>query len=292
MAKKNAQQREQWAAAAQARSKELAATLEREVAAIQSSVEFKRYLAVAARFHKYSFNNILLIMAQRPDATRVAGYTTWQKLGRQVRKGEKGIAIFAPHTYKTEDRQTKEERMLVGFHIEHVFDISQTDGPELPSFEVKPLTGSEGAELYDALAVHATALGLTVTHEDPLTGGDDSRSSYLGYYEPARKRIFVKRGAAIQMTKTLVHELAHHLDDELAQSTAEERETVAEGSAYMVLAHFGLDTGAYSFRYIAVWAGQKDGVVILRKVLERIQRISRGLIEAIDEQVESVRYAA
>src|SRR5690348_15918124 len=106
------------------------------VASLREEDSFKRFLAARAQFHAYSFHNILMFASQRPTATRVAGYAAWQELGRQVRKGEKGIAIFAPLIKKGEAGQEADlsgiERKLVGFRVVHIFDVSQTEGAELP----------------------------------------------------------------------------------------------------------------------------------------------------------------
>src|ERR671932_2430293 len=113
--------------------------------------------------------------------------------------------------------------------------------------EAPVLTGDRGQDTYEALGAFATRQGLTVTNHDPKTDGDDSQSTYNGFYSPARNLIFVKRSAPAQMVKTLAHELAHHLDPELELAPAAERETVAEATAFIVSAHQGIDTGSYSF---------------------------------------------
>src|SRR5918998_922153 len=241
------------------RTKALLQQLEAGVQAIQTGDDFKRYLQTAAKFHNYSANNVLLVLAQRPDATRVAGYKTWQALGRQVRKGERAIYIFAPRPYRvtTETEAGKEEtREGLTFRLVPVWDQAQTDGDPLPTMDAPVLTGDADTATYDALVLFAAREGLTVTNDDPNTDGDDTRSRYHGYYSPGRKLIFVKRAAPAQMLKTLVHELAHHLDPELRTAPQAERETVAEATAFVVAAHQGIDTAPYTFPYIATWAEQ------------------------------------
>src|SRR5215210_7254112 len=123
--------------------------LEAGVQAIQTSDAFKRYLKTAARFHQYSPNNVLLILAQKPEATRVAGYHAWQQLGRQVKQGEKAISIFAPRPYRvtTEDEAGEEQtRKGLTFRAVPVWDISQTDGDPIPTMEAPTLTGSDGQD--------------------------------------------------------------------------------------------------------------------------------------------------
>ena len=259
----------------------LLAQLETGVKAIQGSDLFQHVLDVQARFHNYSWGNSLLIALQCPDAKRVAGFNTWRDLGRHVRKGEKAIRILAPmavvHRRKDGDDDAEEVSRVLRFKSVCVFDISQTDGKDLP--EIAPLlTGDDGADLYQALAALARAEGVTV-HQSPerVTSGDDG----AGYYRPSDKNIIVKSAAQAQMTKTLAHELAHYWHDKLgglSGSTREEAETIAEGVAYVVCGHFGLDTADRSFGYVAHWATQPD---VLKRVLGLIQKISHEIIRTL-----------
>src|ERR687886_121235 len=252
------QDQAQWQAQRDERMSDLLQQLEAGVEAIQTSEDFKRYLRTAATFHQYSPNNVLLILAQKPEATRVAGYKTWQALGRQVKKGERAISIFAPRPYRvtTEDEAGEEQtREGLTFRSVPVFDISQTEGDPLPTMEAPVLTGDDGHQTYAALVAFATQQRLTVTNHDPNTDGDDTQSTYNGFYSPARNLIFVKRSASAQMVKTLCHELAHHLDPELQAAARAECETVASATAFVVAAHAGIDTGSYSFPYIATRTG-------------------------------------
>jgi len=264
----------------------LTAHLETEIAAIQSSDTFKAYLRTAAKFHQYSYNNVLLIAQQCPEASCIAGYNAWKALGRNVRKGERAIRILAPVT-RPVDKTTPTEadaergRYVVGFRAAPVFDIAQTDGDDLPTIAMPRLDGEHGADVYAALYGFGVAQGLDVTTHDPYTQGDDTRSRYDGYYSRREQRIFVKPDAQAQMTRVLIHELAHHLDPLLKQTPRNERETVAEAAAFMVAAHFDLDTSAASFPYIAGWAGAEDGTEILKRVMQRTQKIAHTLIEAV-----------
>jgi len=126
------------------------ARLEKAVGAIQDSDSFRRYLDVQARFHHYSWGNVALILAQRPDATQVAGYNAWLKMHRYVKRGEHGIKIIVPMTkkYKTEDG---EDESKLFFGVGNAFDYSQTDGEPLPTVAVPVLAGEEGADLYGRL---------------------------------------------------------------------------------------------------------------------------------------------
>src|ERR687886_588071 len=282
----------QWQQQRDERMSDLVRQLETGVQAIQTSADFKRYLQIAATFHQYSPNNVLLILSQRPDATRVAGYTTWQSLGRQVKKGEKAIYIFAPRPYRvtTEDEAGEEQtREGLTFRSVPVFDISQTEGAPILTMEAPTLTGDAGQATYQALVAFAAHEGLTVTTHDPKTDGDDTQSTYNGYYSPSRKLIFVKPAAPAHMVKTLAHELAHHLDPELQTVSRAECETVAEATAFVVAAHADIDTGSYSFPYIATWASRQDGPALLKHVMGRVQAIAHRVIAGITPEDQRAR---
>jgi antirestriction protein ArdC len=262
----------------QAAIQESLTRLEQAVGAIHDSETFRAYLDAQARFHSYSFSNVLLILSQKPDATRVAGYQTWKSLGRQVRRGEKGIRIIVPirgratsspdESEAADAEKPRPERTIVRFGTGSVFDISQTDGKPLPTVDVPVLEGAEGEALYDRLAAIATDESLALERTSQLP-----RESVMGYYEPDQRRIVVREASPRQMTKTLAHELAHHFGAG-TQSTPEE-ETMAESVAYVVCAHFGLDTGERSFPYIATWS--QDSAV-LKGAMARIQQVSSRII--------------
>src|SRR3954447_2988803 len=230
--------------------------LEQSVAAIQDSDTFRAYLSAQARFHTYSFGNVLLILAQRPDATRVAGYRTWQSLERNVKKDEKAIRIIAPAYYKRRevDDQTGEdvERQVTFFRSAAVFDYGQTEGKPLSEVPVPVLDSEAGSELYARLEDVARDEGLSVQRGHERFG---AREQMMGFYEPDRRLIAVRVGSQLQMTKTLAHELGHHFAGHTESGPASETE--AEGIAYVVLAHHGLDSGARTFPYVATWAQDK-----------------------------------
>jgi antirestriction protein ArdC len=246
------------------------------VASIQGSDEFAAYLRTQARFHRYSVRNTLLILMQCPHATRVAGYRAWQSLGRQVRKGEKAIRIYAPMTFRAKEGQEGEEGSptRTGFCLASVFNIDQTDGEELAEFDVQALVGEEGAELYRALVAVAAAQGVTLTAQC-FPGYEEAD----GVYSHSARTIYIKPQAQLAMVVTLAHELAHALDDDRTGPAAE-AETVAEGVAYLVLNHFGLEAGTQSFRYIAQWNRDQDGRATVMRCMQRIQRIAAAIIEA------------
>jgi antirestriction protein ArdC len=260
-----------------ARKRDLMDKLEAGVAAVQNSDTFKTYLSFASKFYKYSPNNIILIYMQKPEATHVAGFNLWRQLGRPVRKGEKGIAIFAPHTYKSKDDEESKE---IGFHVEHVFDISQTDGEPVPTLDIEELAGDDGDELWSVLVDYARATGITLVTDDHHR----THRGEEGWYQRATNTIYVRRRDSRNMAKTLIHELAHHMDSGITLPGVDkaELETVAEGTAYVVSQHYGLDCGDYSFKYIASWCESEDGVKVIRRVMQRIQHNVRLLLTAID----------
>src|SRR5215212_1206127 len=254
--------------------------LERSVAAIQDSDTFRAYLSAQARFHNYSFGNVLLILAQRPESTRVAGYRTWQSLERQVKKGEKAIRIIAPAYYKRRevDSQTGEEveRQVTFFRSAAVFDYGQTEGKPLPEVPVPVLDSEAGCELYSRLEDVARDEGVTVQRGHERFG---AREQMMGFYEPERRLIALREGSQLQMTKTLAHELAHHFAEHKASGP--ESETEAEAVSYVVLAHHGLDSGERSFAYIATWSKDK---AVLKAALATIQTVSTTIIERVEGQ--------
>jgi len=251
------------------------------------SEEFQRWLQVLSNFHSYSLNNTLLILSRMPDATMVAGYRSWQKLGRQVKRGEKGIPIFAPIVYrrprKTQPATSLDgvgddeglEEVAVGFRVVHVFDISQTEGEPLPTLD-HTLHGDD-SDLLELAVRTATRLGYNVTVETLPEGVN-------GVAKPPRD-ITVNRGLPAQgQAKTIFHELAHHLLGHTSPGGHEEsrqiREITSEATAYTVLAYLGVDSTAPSARYLASWQADKDN---LKKALEAIRQTASRLISSIEE---------
>lgn len=250
-------------------------TLMDGVQAVIDSDSFKAVLAANARFHTYSATNAMLIWLQRPTAEQVAGFHTWKKLGRTVKKGEKGIMIYAPRIKKA---ATDGDDPTVFFGIEHVFALDQTEGDDLPSVDVPPLTEDSGHAVYGRLTEYADTHGLHVT----TTPTHDVPADAMGYYHRATNEIWVRPSAMSQMLKTLIHELAHYVDFKREEPISrEERETIAEGVAYQVCAHVGIDTAERSFPYIATWACHDGGVAVIKRVLGHIQAITKQVIMAI-----------
>jgi N-terminal domain of anti-restriction factor ArdC len=210
-----------------------------------------------SRFHQYSFGNVALILSQRRDATQVAGYRTWQAFGRQVKRGEKDIAILVPHKVKIEPEEEGHDPVYIVRHfgIGYVWDVSQREGKELPRSPMpEQLQGQSAAAetLYQRLEHYVTEQGVSVTRRD--TG------SANGLYIPGRHEIAVHTLlSGDQAAKTLAHEVAHYTAEHNGFIPREDAETIAEASAYVVLSHWGIDTSSYSFPYIVAWGSGQGG---------------------------------
>lgn len=258
--------------------KELSEKIENGVKQIFSGEDYKKYLAVVGKFHNYSINNSILILLQKPDASYVAGFNTWKKMNRFVKKGEKGIRILAPCPIKTKNEDDEDETIML-FKVTTVFDISQTEGEPLPSLGVDELT--ETVEDYDKLKNALIASCPVMVVEEDISSGAK------GYFSATEKKIVIKKGVSqLQFIKTLIHECAHsimHDRKDVIVSGAEkscrsEKEIQAESVAYTVCSYFGLDTSEYSFSYIASWAEGKE-LKDLKNSMEVIQKAAAYIID-------------
>ena len=285
--------------------KEITDRLEQGITELFESERYKEYLRVMSKFHNYSFNNTLLIAMQKPDASLVAGFSSWKNnFGRSVMKGEKGIKIIAPSpfTVKQEvektDPQTgkpvigkdgkpvteEKEIKVPAYKVVSVFDVSQTEGRELPDIAVNELTGDVD-RFKDFFAALEQASPVPVGFEK-IEGGAH------GYYHLEEKRIAIDEGMSdLQTLKTAIHEIAHaKLHDIDLNAPKEEqkprvdrrtREVEAESVAYTVCQHYGLDTSDYSFGYVAGWSSGKE-LAELKGSLETIRSTAAEMINAID----------
>ena len=285
--------------------KEITDRLEQGITELFESERYKEYLRVMSKFHNYSFNNTLLIAMQKPDASLVAGFSSWKNnFGRNVMKGEKGIKIIAPSpfTVKQEvektDPQTgkpvigkdgkpvteEKEIKVPAYRVVSVFDVSQTEGRELPDIAVDELTGDVD-RFKDFFAALEQVSPVPVGFEK-IEGGAH------GYYHLEEKRIAIDEGMSdLQTLKTAIHEIAHaKLHDIDLNAPQEEqkprvdrrtREVEAESVAYTVCQHYGLDTSDYSFGYVAGWSSGKE-LAELRGSLETIRNTAAEMINAID----------
>jgi len=255
------------------------------VEGIQDSYQFRLFLTTMSKFHDYSIGNQILIMLQKPDAVRVAGFNTWKDLGRWVQKGEKGIAILAPvmpRKQKPEERdqeeieiETETEPRPVFFKVVYVFDVSQTEGKPLPEFDVPVLTGEANEELFANLLTHMKQRGVSVDF-DPKPNLD---TGIKGFYSHAGIWVRPEEPRAQQL-KTLLHEIAHYYSEGVFHIPRQDAETIAESAAFVVGAHFGFDTGTRSFPYVALWAKDKK---VLENNLGAIRRVAGTILEEMEK---------
>ena len=277
--------------------------LEKGVKDVFQSDKYKQFLNVMAKFPRYSVNNTMLIMMQRPDAQLCQSFTGWKQMGRYVKKGEKGISILAPAPYKIEREQTKldekgrpvfdadgepvKEKVEVtirAFKVVKTFDLSQTDGKELPTIGPSELVGNiEGyPKLLQALQEISP---VPVSFE--LIDGDAK-----GFYHLEDKKIVVQDGMSeVQTIKTLLHEMAHqklHDKDNVPEAkdiSRNGKEVEAESVAYVVCQHYGINTSDYSFSYVAGWSEGKE-TPELKASLDKIRQTASEFIYQIDQRME------
>ncbi|MCK4065124.1 hypothetical protein HCC53_05505 [Streptococcus suis] len=265
------------------------------------SDKYKDYLTKMSQLNNYSSRNLRLILAQQPTASQVASFKQWKEtFGRHFKKGEKALRIFVPITYikKDENNQPildKDGKPEIGttFRLKAaVFDVSQTDGKEMPKAvsDVKDqLTDQDYGNLYRTLMTIAKNNHVSVRFEEL----EESRK---GYYDTANHQIVLNKVGMnkSQLIKTFLHETAHselhHKDhpqkDQLTRSTAELQ---AESVAYVVASYYGLDTSNYSFGYLASWSQDKDTLRDLEAQLDIVQQEAKSLIERMDKEMEVLR---
>src|SRR5579884_188798 len=244
-----------------------------------------QYLGTMARFHTYSFGNVMLIARQKADATNVAGIRTWNSLGRFVKRGEKGILILAPMVGYRRSRQNeiatniqtenaaderKLERELIGFRAVYVFDVSQTEGKELPTLtEVHGDVSGYRERLFDLVQSQGVELNYSERIAPAKGLSHGGKITLLSGMKPAEE------------FSTLVHEIAHemlHRGDRRTLTTKKVRETEAEAVAFVVGKAIGLETGTASTDYIQLWHGDAN---LLRESLEAVQQIAAVILGAI-----------
>lgn len=290
---------------------EITEKLEQGIKELFESEKYKTYLNTMSKFHNYSFNNTMLIAMQKPDATLVAGFKAWQKnFDRHVKKGEKGIRILAPAPYKIKEEQEKldpvtgeimldkngmpvteeVEIKIPAFRVVPVFDVSQTDGKELPDIGVNELSGS--VEDYEDFMQ-----ALTEVSPVPITY-EDIEGEAKGYFHTTDHRIAIQEGMSQSQTvKTAIHEVAHaklhdrerNQDiDAVLDKDRNTKEVGAESVAYTVCQHFGIDTSDYSFGYIAGWSSDRD-MKELKSSLDTIRKTASELITGIEDRLAELQ---
>ena len=240
------------------------------------------YLNAMSRFHNYSFGNILEIARQKPDAVRVAGLYAWNQLGRRVKKGEKGIRILAPiigvrrkpDAEAEKDITTQNRAVLVGFRAAYVFDVSQTEGPDLP--EPATVKGDAG-ENYDRLLAFIERQGIALEFNERIAPA-------LGVSYGGKIALLPGQSRA-ETFATLVHELAHEMLHKAERRTAITkvvRETEAEAIAFVVGKAVGLETGTASADYIGLYHGNAS---LLAESLEVVQQTSAVILAALEPPI-------
>lgn len=249
------------------------------------SEPFKNYLKTMGKFHNYSARNIFLIMSQKPNATLVSGFKSWQKnFNRNVQKGEKGISIIAgrPFEKMVDDKVTGEPKKVSGvsFFPTTVFDVSQTKGDPLPTL-TKELTGSnkDFKPIVDALSKSTTA---KIFFKESI----DDNPNVHGFFVPKTNEIHIKNTMSEdQQIKTLVHEIAHShlhkLDDGI--STAD-KEIQAESVAYCISDKLGIDSSDFSFPYLSAWIDRTETNDLMSQ-LETVRKEVNTMSDSLDKNL-------
>ena len=276
----------------------LLSQLENGIKEMFESDGYKEYLNVMSRFHNYSCNNLMLIYMQYPQATNIAGYESWRRsFNRHVKKGEKAIKIIAPEFIKREVEVTKKDSQgnviyddngepvkdkkmqeYISYRITNVFDISQTEGEELPTLTHR--LNSDVAD-FDAIVKAIEDVSPVPIYLKSYEGKSN------GYYDLEKKEIHVQPDMSeAQIIKTMLHEVAHSIlhDKEIGECKAEDKETKevqAESIAYCVSNYLDIDTSDYSFGYVAGWSKGKE-LSELKSSLNNINKTASKLINDLD----------
>lgn len=262
------------------------------VQTIVDNGEYEKFLKFQKSFRGYSFNNLILIFSQFPDATRVAGKSKWLKLKRELVPGAQKIFIIAPiprqYSKKVkkvengEEIETTETYQYNYYRYVYVYDISQTTGEEIP-LESNNINTNEMSNFYQKLK----SFSEFPVYEKDLEG------SLKGYYAPTKKEIVLKKSLSIDdKTAVLLHELAHGLYDDFEYKTDRNlSEVFVESIAYIVADHFGLDTSLCSFNYITKWA--KGDPKIVLDLGSKIQKCANQFIKNIEKfEMQEIELAA
>ena len=233
-----------------------------------------QYLAAIGRFHRYSLRNVMLIASQKPSATHVAGFHAWHKLGRFVKKGEKGILILAPIIRKkaenNDETEPDESSTAVGFRAAYVFDVTQTDGQPLP--EIGSVNG-DPREYRDRLAKFVADQSIAFEYSEEIAPARGASSG--------GKITLLPGQSPAEEFATLAHEVAHemmHRDERRASTSKRIRETEAEAVAFVVCGAIGLETGSAAQDYIGLYGGDAK---LLSDSLEYVQRTATQILNAI-----------
>lgn len=269
--------------------------LEEGIGDYLQSDTFRRYLDFVSKFHHYSPKNIQLILEQQPKATRVAGFQTWKKMERYVKKGEQALYIYVPSIREEKDKEGKpildkdgNPKKVVSFLLRPVFDVSQTKGKELPKQLYNIEDDLTDKQLFPKLYQSLVDLSTVPISLESFKGMGS------GYYDPTEKKIVIKEGLGQVMTlSTLIHEMTHarlHTDSSarFGDDTYRRQEFEAESIAYVVSSHLGLDTSDYSFGYLASWTEHGHDIELFTDSLKTITEEANRLIQDIDKVMDKV----
>lgn len=270
------------------------------------SDQFKSFLDTMSKFHNYSLNNIHLLKMQNPNVTQVASFNKWKTdFERTVKKGAKALKIWVPYQVKTkipenqkelnfspsENEMDQKEITVTRFRLGNVFDVSQTEGKELPK-AIHELTGSvkDYEDLYRAVKA------VSMDNQVPISFEEIKRENTRGYYSPIENRIVIskKLKGEEHILKTIFHEMAHAdlhkgTNAQYGDDQYRKQELQAESVAYVVASHFGFDTSSYSFGYLAIWAKDKNGFEDMVEQLQVVQKEAKSLIDRMDAKLELVK---
>ncbi len=270
------------------------------------SEQFKSFLDTMSKFHNYSLNNIHLLKMQNPNVSQVASFNKWKTdFDRTVKKGSKALKIWVPYQVKTsipihqkeldftpaENEMEQKEIIVTRFKLGNVFDVSQTEGKELPK-AIHELTG----DVKDYEDLYRAAKAVSMDNQVPISFEEIKRESTNGYYSPDENRIVISKGlkGQEQILKTIFHEMAHAdlhrgSNAQYGDDQYRKQELQAESVAYVVANHFGFDTSSYSFGYLAIWAKDKNGFEDMVEQLQIVQKEAKSLIDRMDAKLELVK---
>ncbi|HEU5924642.1 putative conjugative transposon membrane protein [Streptococcus pneumoniae] len=270
------------------------------------SEQFKSFLDTMSKFHNYSLNNIHLLKMQNPNVSQVASFNKWKTdFDRTVKKGSKALKIWVPYQVKTkisanqnelsfspsENEMEEKEVTVTRFKLGNVFDISQTEGKELPK-AINELTG----DVKDYENLYRAAKAVSMDNQVSISFEEIKRESTNGYYSPDENRIVISKGlkGQEQILKTIFHEMAHAdlhrgTNAQYGDDQYRKQELQAESVAYVVANHFGFDTSSYSFGYLAIWAKDKNGFEDMVEQLQVVQKEAKSLIDRMDAKLELVK---
>lgn len=270
------------------------------------SEQFKSFLDMMSKFHNYSLNNIHLLKMQNPNVSRVASFNKWKAdFDRTVKKGSKALKIWVPYQVKTkisanqnelsfspsENEMEEKEVTVTRFKLGNVFDVSQTEGKELPK-AINELTG----DVKDYEDLYRAAKAVSMDNQVSISFEEINRESTNGYYSPDENRIVISKGlkGQEQILKTIFHEMAHAdlhrgSNAQYGDDQYRKQELQAESVAYVVANHFGFDTSSYSFGYLVIWAKDKNGFEDMVEQLQVVQKEAKSLIDRMDAKLELVK---